>query len=163
MPDRELAPHSITQHQPPKPHGLPRHVRCHPFRSEMEIVSTGKFTVFEHGCRAEKGGANNSGSRGPPAFAKDVPTMRLREMNAANASRYSMCAGEKTQPRAAGLTIPTETTFSERVMLCRAVTDHLVVKLRASFGKLLLLCNGVIAIGPFQRPTTADVSNNIAN
>eukprot|EP00903_Cladosiphon_okamuranus_P013737 g12788.t1 len=58
----------------------------------MEIVATRKFTVFEHGCRALAGKvrANNKSSRrsDPPAFETDVPTMRLREMNTANASRF---------------------------------------------------------------------------
>lgn len=67
----------------------------------MEIIATRKFTVFERGCLAGKD-RGNSGSRGPPAFEKDVPTMRLREMNTANASRC-VRGQEDSAETAAGL------------------------------------------------------------
>lgn len=80
----------------------------------MEVISTQRFTVFDHTCRKNlRGrGLNSSESIRPAAenvrrtaaagllaatpriaFEKDgesieIPTMRLRDLNKANASRY---------------------------------------------------------------------------
>lgn len=56
----------------------------HSSSEEMKIISTQKFTVFEHRCRAGEGRA----SVNDPVFEKDVPSMRLRELNNANTLRY---------------------------------------------------------------------------
>ncbi len=56
----------------------------------MELVATRKYTVFGRSRRRAEGkhgegGANGEGVR----FDREVPTMRLREMINANASRYA--------------------------------------------------------------------------